>query len=280
MTYNTSIQVFSAADSLLVRRIPITTIDARETTGSSPATIVAARQSKKDSDFVWVATSDGHVYHVNWTQQSRALESFKTTSGTAKAMAVASVTISQIEEDVLVVVESDKPTRMDLVAYHGLTSSTPASKNLVSVKKPGNGLQVIEASEDGRALVGALNDRVILGSLSQVEINKFDDIEYDFYSFDAPDLITTVDMRVHIKNPQGGKKSRQIEPERVVDILLGGARGGIYLYQDAVNRLQSASKSNPERLVMQAQKYHWHRRAVHAVKWSRDGKPPILRALR
>ncbi|KAI9171757.1 U3 small nucleolar RNA-associated protein [Paramyrothecium foliicola] len=275
LTYNTSIQVFSADDSLLVRRIPISTLGASETAGSAPATIVATRQSRQNSDFLWVACSDGRIYHVNWTKQTKALVSFQTSSRTARVMVVASVNISQAEEDVVIVGESDKPNKMDLVAYRSSTGSVLLSKSLASIKKPGNALQVLESTADGRVLVGALNDRIIIGSLMQGEVADFDQIQYDFYSFDAPDLITTLDVRVAESSAQTsghrGKKNRLSALEKTVDIIVGGARGSIYHYQDALSKLQTAGKSSPDRSIIQGQKYHWHRRAVHAVKWSQDG---------
>ena len=67
-----------------------------------------------------------------------------------------------------------------------------------------------------------------------------------------------------------GKKSRQ-EAAPVLDIIVGGARGSIYLYHDALARSQALAKSGSDKEPIQAQNFHWHRRAVHALKWSRDG---------
>lgn len=190
-------------------------------------------------------------------------------------MVVVSAKIGQSQEDIVVVAESDKPNRMDLVAYRGLTGSTPESKAFVTLKKPGNALHILESSDDGQVLVGALNDRLVIGNLSQRNISNFDEIQYDFFSFDAPDLVTAIDLRITEKHAQGNghgsKKNRHAEVEKAVDILVGGARGSIYLYQDALARIQASGKSSPDSPAIQAQKYHWHRKAVHAVKWSRDG---------
>lgn len=271
LTYNTSIQVFSAADSLLVRRIPITTLDTSAPKGSKPANIVATRLAKKDSDFLWVACSDGRICYVNWVTGSESIESFQTASGTANALTIISDNASGNEEDIILVAESDKAQRMDLVAYQGALSSA-APKNMLTLKKPGQGLQLLESTEDGQIVVGALNDRLFLGVASNQHANDLEKLHYEFFSFDTPDLVTTIDVRAYAR-PYSGKKSTAAST-RVVDVIVGSAHGAIYRYHDALSRLQATGKPDSERDNLQAQKYHWHRTAVHAVKWSRDGASP------
>ena len=262
MTYNTSLQIYSAVDSLLVRRIAVSTLDTTATQGSTPATIVATRLSKQDPDFIWVACSDGDIYRLNWTLEKPKLDRFQTASKSAKALVVVPAT-NTIGEAVIVA-ESDKTTRVELVAYDWNLSSKATSKSLVSLKKPGSGLQLLESSANGQVLTGALNDRLFIA------VAMADQFQYDFYSFDTQDLITTIDMRVYKRPGIAAKKSKN-EPENVVDIIVGGARGGIYLYHDAVARCQAAGKTSQNTESIHAQKYHWHRKAVHSVKWSRDG---------
>lgn len=262
LTYNTSLQVYSAVDSLLVRRIAVSTLDTSAPQGSTPATIVATRLSKQDPDFVWVACSDGSIYRLNWTIEKAKLESFQTASKTAKSLVV--VPATNTIGEAAIVAESDKTTRIELVAYDWKPSSKPSSKSLVSLKKPGSGLQLLESSADGQVLTGAINDRLFIA------VAKSEPLQYDFYSFDTQDLITTVDMRVYKRSSAATKKGKN-EPETVVDIIAGGARGGIYLYHDAVARCQAAEKGGQNSESIHAQKYHWHRKAVHSVKWSRDG---------
>lgn len=265
ITYNTSIQVYSTADSLLVRRIPINLIDSEAPKGTKPATIVATKQSKLNANYIWVACSNGTVYQVDWTSASKTHKKFETNSKTAKAL----VTAKTGKTESVIVAESDKSTRMELVAYEWSAQSEPASKTLVTFKKPGTGLQILEASGNAEVLVGAINDRLFLGSLTSQDAKTASELQYDFFSFDAPDLITTVDVRIY-KRSHIHKKSKA-DTGDVVDVLMGGARGGIYLYHDAVARCRSEGETSSNKESLHAQKFHWHRRAVHAVKWSRDG---------
>ncbi|KAF7562977.1 hypothetical protein G7046_g1172 [Stylonectria norvegica] len=269
LTYNTSIQIYSAVDSLLVRRIPISAVDSATSMAKTPATIVATRLSKQNANFVWVACSDGRVFHVDWTS-SKSPECFSTKSNTAKALTVLTTKIGKATKEILLIAESDKPSRIEIVAYEGTVQTTPVSKSLLVMKKPGNGLQLLESSDDSQVLVGAFNDRLFLAAPTKKPVDTLEQLQYDFYTFDTPDLITALDLRVYARLAGTSKKSRS-EPTLVVDVLVGGARGGIYLYHDALARSQAFGKSDSDKDTIQAQKFHWHRRAVHAVKWSRDG---------
>lgn len=265
LTYNTSIQVFSATDSLLVRRIPVGNIDASATQDAAPAPIVATRLSRQDGSYVWVACADGHVYRINWTLESKTPASFRTSSKTARAMSVVALGAKKVAKDVVIVAESEKSTRVQLVAYEWDQASKPKPRTLVSLKRPGNGLQLLESTRDGQYLVGAINDRLFLGAMQQLP-SKSDKLQYEFYSFDTPDLITALDLRSYGRS----SKHARSETNKVVDVIVGGARGGIYLYHDAIARCQT-TESSKQANTIHAQKYHWHRKAVHSVKWSRDG---------
>lgn len=248
----------------MVRRIPVSSVESSASQGSTPAPIVATRLSKQDADFVWVACADGRVYRINWTLESKTLASFQTVSKTARALSIVPFGAKGRKEGVIVA-ESDKSTRIELVAYEWDLSSTPKSSSLVSLKRQGSGLQLLESSKNGQFLVGAINDRLFLAVSKQLP-SKLDQLKYDFFSFDIPDLITTLDLRVYKRS----SKHALSESEKVVDVIVGGARGAIYLYHDAIARCQ-ATGSGKQNESIHAQKYHWHRKAVHSVKWSRDG---------
>ncbi|KMQ81327.1 wd repeat-containing protein 75, partial [Lasius niger] len=118
-------------------------------------------------------------------------------SGTAKAVAVVPVVDREEKRETILVVESNRPDRVEVVAYQGAVKSAPKSKSLLVVKKPGDGLQLLEASADGQVLVGAFHNQLFLGMASKYRANNLDQLQYEFISFDTPDLITTLDMRVY-----------------------------------------------------------------------------------
>ena len=231
------------------------------------------RLSRKSPKHLWVACSDGRVFHVDWTQNHGAKESFQTSSKTAHALAIAALHTPKEGGEVLIVSESDKSNKLDVVAYQPNQKQSVGSKTLLSLKKQGDGLRILETSEDGMYLVGALHERLFLGTVA-ASADNFEQLRYEFYSFDAPDLLTSIDIRAIARPTLIGKKKNTTKSTiPVVDVIAGGARGAIYRYHDALIRLQSLEKeNNGPKEMLQAQNYHWHRKAVHAVKWSRDGE--------
>ncbi|KAG6034359.1 hypothetical protein E4U41_006574 [Claviceps citrina] len=266
LTYNTSLQIYSTADSLLVRRIPITTLDTSSAKGSTPARIVATRLSKNDPLLVWVICSDGHVYCVNWTRSETPQAAFQTASGTAKALIVAPASYAATKE-ILIIAESDKASHMDVIAYNPADGGEAQPKSLLTLKKQGHGLQLLECSDDGQVIVGALQDQLFFGTAAGAAGNH-EDLRYDFISFDSPDLITCIDLRRRQRS--SGSRKVQSASDGAIDVIVGGARGSIYIYRN-VTAAVTPGKHHSVKDGLEAQKHHWHRKAVHAVKWSRDG---------
>lgn len=201
--------------------------------------------------------------------------SFQTSSKTAKALAVVPAAYAENKE-ILLVAESDKSSRMEVVAYQPVHGSVPKSKSILTIKKSGYGLQILETSEDGQVIVGAFQDRLFLGSTSK-SAESLDQVHYEVFSFDAPDLITCIDLRLHPRF--SGSKKGQMGTDMAVDVIVGGARGSIYVYRDAWSHIKAAGKPQFVKDGIQVQKFHWHRKAVHAVKWSRDGTYILYRGL-
>lgn len=265
IAYNTSIQIYSAADSLLVRRIPITTFDSLSPKTETPAVIVSMRLSKSSPEHVWVACSDGRVFYINWTAPLGPLQpSFTTKTQTARAMSIVRTNVKN-HQDAVLILEWDKQHAVNLAAY-AKPKETVLHQNLFNMKKTGFGLQLLETSEDGLHVVGAVNDRLFVGVANVTQFDDFRKLAYEFYSFDTPDTIASIDIRT--KAPSA-KKAKQ-GASTLVDVVVGGARGAIYVYRDVIARLQAAGKAKGED-ALEALKYHWHRKAVHSVKWSRDG---------
>ncbi|RCI13327.1 hypothetical protein L249_0325 [Ophiocordyceps polyrhachis-furcata BCC 54312] len=272
LLYNTSVQVYNASNSLLIRRIPICSLDASAPPGSSPASITAARLSSENREFIWVACSDGAVYHVDWTVGKEISPTFRTASRTAKAMVVVPFA-SEGNGEMIIIAESAKDHCMAVIAYHCQAGSVSGSKTIhtqTSKKraKHESGLHLLEASRDGKVLTGALSDCLFVCVASGAGEGEFSQVQYKAFSFEVPEIITTIDIRMHAETSllQGNDMASNEEQSDAVDIIVGGARGNIYVYGDVVSRAQSAAKDG-----ISVSKLHWHRKAVHSAKWSRDG---------
>lgn len=102
-------------------------------------------------------------------------------------------------------------------------------------------------------------------------IQTLANLEYQFCAFDVPDIVACLDLRPLVKSGSKGKTEIQ-----QLDLVVGTARGPIFHYGDILSKLPREGSKNLKAGVIQPRKYHWHRKAVHSVKFSGDGKSPRL----
>lgn len=266
--------MYSATDSLLLRRIQVNLPQPDSSNDAPAVTIVATRLSKQNPDHIWIALSDGHIYLVDWKKDTTTNNGFQTASKSAKSLVLVPTTFPGAIQEAIVVGEFTKPSLVEIVAYQWDSNSEPTSKTLMSLTKAWGPVHLLEASADGQVLAGSLNERLYFAKMSSQEVQSIEQLEYECFSLDSPDTITAVDLRVFTKRKSG--KRGQSEAGVIVDIILGGARGGIYMYHDSISRFTGGSKSSSGQDEVEVRKYHWHRKAVHALKWSRDGTFTVL----
>ncbi|KAF9875903.1 hypothetical protein CkaCkLH20_06835 [Colletotrichum karsti] len=261
VTYNTSLQIYSVAESLLIRRISLPVVQNTYADRASSPTIVATCLSQTNTDFVWVACSDGRIWRVNWKRGTKVSEEFHTRSETALDMTVATIEGQKSNTEVVYVSETSKQNKGEIVAYSGPDFTQPASEVLFTTKQLNREIHLLRASTDGKIIVGATKEGLIVGTVKSEASNTNLGLESEFFTFDSTDIICSLDIRVTNKKDSAA----------VVDLVAGGARGAIYYYNDVLNKLQNLNVPKSKRDSIQARKYHWHRRAVHSVKWSKDG---------
>lgn len=263
ITYNTSIQVYSTEDSLLVRRIslPITKLDSGAEL-SSPH-IVASALSASAPEFLWVACSDGRIWHLNWATGEGAETPLTIDVKKVLDMTVESVDIRDKQEDVLFILQKLTKSSAQIVAYDLKALRKKTGKPIHTYDE---NPQLLRSAAGGRLIVAAAKETLHIGTLKSKgkTVKAVDDLEYAFHSFGVPDLVTCLDIRPTLQTTKKGGIEIQF-----VDLVIGCARGAIYVYGDLLSKLPgSATKGGP----IQPRKLHWHRRAVHSVKWSEDGK--------
>ena len=228
------------------------------------AHIVATVLSKNSPDFVWVAFSDGRIWYINWTSGSGVDTPFTVAAKKVLDMTVESVELGDSVEDVLLVLQKKSKSSGHIVAYDHAALLTSTGKVLHTYDESP---QLLRSAAGGRVIVAAAKETLHIGLFkAKRKAVSVDDLEYFFHSFGVPDIVTCVDIRPIVQmSKKGGVELRTI------DLVVGCARGTIYLYDDLLSKLPSgpsSSKATP----FNPRKYHWHRRAVHSVKWSEDGK--------
>ncbi|KAM0335344.1 hypothetical protein ACHAQA_000389 [Verticillium albo-atrum] len=267
LTYHTSLQVYSVADSLLVRRIPLPI--AKDNKDGAVASVLTTHLSPVDPDFVWVGCSDGRIWKFNWRQGTKPEDTLMTKSLTALDLCVSSIQINKTAHDVIFVSEKKQKDEGTIVAYCRKGTSHLASQVLFKTPRPDQAIHLLRSTTDGKYVVGAHSEGLVVGTVT----GKDFDLEGDFFNFDTSDIVCTLDLRVTTRQ-QGlsAPKKQTVKPSsEVLDVIIGCARGSIFLYNDIMTKLQSMRGPKPKQKEVQARKFHWHRRAVHSVKWSKDG---------
>jgi len=221
---------------------------------------------------VWIACSDGRIWKVNWRHGSKPEDTLYAKSGNLLDMSVSSIQIHKSTIDVLFVSEQQKKQDCTITAYYRVKNSH-MSTILFRSQQPDQRIHLVRATGDGKFIVGATAEGLVVG-LVQVAQGKAE-LEGEFYSFDTADIVCAVDMRVTVK-PEPITPKKQPKKQQafdVLDLIVGCARGQMFVYNDIINSLHNmrGSKSKSKKEEVQARQFHWHRRAVHSLKWSSDG---------
>ncbi|KAI2471337.1 sporulation protein [Annulohypoxylon bovei var. microspora] len=263
IAYNTSIQVYSTAESLLVRKIPLLQLD-RETIKQQ---VVAICLSPSSPNLVWVASSAGHIWSIDWTNGDGAETASRLKCGLLCDMSVESIKFDTKFRDVPFV-SVEKHGTWQIVACDVRKSMMKQFKVLLSQVEP---ILDLRSVRNGYALVASSERNVLFGMQSSTAIRGVNELDYEFLTLNGSDEITSLDVRVTDRVHLNRKSQVEAGNEPVVEIVIGCARGAVFFYNDLVPQLRWLQSSKGHRSSLQPRKFHWHRKAVHAVKWSRDG---------
>ncbi|KAJ2905878.1 uncharacterized protein MKZ38_003886 [Zalerion maritima] len=256
VTFETALQVYTTQDSHLVRRIPLHTPEHSAPLGY----IVATRLSPANPNIIWVVSSKGWVWMVDWTVGEGSIPKFRTMSGLAHDCAI--ISPPKLTE-ILIVSESNDSGCHSLVAYNGLGGSLEKGapkKKIASFAGKSGPIRMVKITPGSMALAAILGDkRISVGTPTPLEPTSLANIAYTFYALDAPDYVTCLDTR----------SSRNGQTQHM-DLVVGCARGAIFVYKNVLNSLRAIEGSTTGRSPFPI-KHHWHRKAAHSVKWLQDG---------
>lgn len=259
VAYHTSLQVYSVADSLLVRRIALPVVGAN----NGAPYLVAAALSQVTPELVWLASSDGRIWRINWRTGSGAEECLRTGAGLIHDMTLGAITINKKLSDILYVSESTKNNHR-IVAYDASDVAHPTSQVLQDQSGKSS---ILRTTNGGSILTAVSGNTLIVGALQKKSVGGVEDLSYDFYSVNTTDEVSCLSVRLAPKKSSSKKKASQESSDPVLDIAVGGVRGAIYMYSDLLSQLRAKSRKGLEI----PKKQHWHQRAVHSVAWSQDG---------
>lgn len=133
-----------------------------------------------------------------------------------------------------------------------------------------------KVSEGGKYIVASAGQRLMVGITSEPNPPVLRDISYSWREMECSEYITSLDARLNNENagvpdakPSKSASSGSRNP-RPLNIAVGGLKGSIFVYPDLLGKLIRKEKK-PNASAPVAQRLHWHRNGVGAVKWSMDG---------
>lgn len=258
--------MYSTADSLLVRRIQLLTGDIEEAEKSPGVYIVSTALSKVSPNLVWVASSDGRIWCIDWTSGAGADTPFTIPAKKILDMTVDQAQIGKALDDVVLVLEKTSHSGGQIIAYDRKSLASQSGKTLHTCD---DSPQLLRSVDSSSVLVVATKNSLHIGVLKgkNKELKSLGNLEYQFFSFDVEDQITALDIRLPA---QPKKNSNRI----TVDFAVGCARGAILTLPDVLAKFYTGGGvgSTPRKGSLQPRTLHWHSRAVNSVKWSQNGK--------
>lgn len=251
----------------MVRKIalPISQLDGTQ------ETIVAIQLSPSSPNSLWVASSSGRLWQIDWTSGSGTGSAFQLKCDYLSDITVEAITIQgKVQDLVLTSVLAESAWHLWLCDIQHLRLNS--TRELISRER---GIYNLRSLKNGQVVAASSGSDLLVGFLKTKSCASFGQISYDIFVLDSSDEITCLDLRGSDRVHLTERSQTETGDMPVIDVVVGCARGAVYLYSDLLPQLRTlGSKGKPKtrNYTLQPQKYHWHRKAVHAVKWSRDGK--------
>jgi NET1-associated nuclear protein 1 (U3 small nucleolar RNA-associated protein 17) len=188
-------------------------------------------------------------------------------------MTVASMESAGRRRDVVFTTEAKKDGGWRITANELAPPKGPIQTVARTIYTSNTRVQFLKTGKEGAVLVASSGKKVLIGSLRSTDYGTIDKIRYEFRVFESPDDISSLDLRItdRSKSTVSGEKGSKRYP--VVDVAVGDVKGSIFVHNDIVLNIfrpqQSSAGESGIHLI--PRKLHWHRQAVHTVKWSLDG---------
>ncbi|KAF2458054.1 hypothetical protein BDY21DRAFT_285383 [Lineolata rhizophorae] len=254
-----AVHIYSTPSSLRVSSLPM----------SISGTISACAISASDSKILYVGTSSGRIYEWDWTKGATVgfWEIGVPIGGLATASADGSV-------DTVYVLERGESCR---ITAHRLRRGEGASKNEVNViLATRESIHSFVVLGNGEYLVAVSANELHVSRVRNYSAILLREHKANCWTSKSSEGITAMDAR--LRSPPKSSKSKGSQEDPSLDIATGVVSGAIFFYEDILSKMNGlvSRKKEKERRRIQGSLLaprimHWHREAVGAVRWSKDG---------
>jgi NET1-associated nuclear protein 1 (U3 small nucleolar RNA-associated protein 17) len=229
--------------------------------------------SPTNSNILWVASSDGSIFSIDWISGFGADQYWTVSSTGCIHMTVDSMESKGRKRDVVFTTEVRKDGAYRITANELASPDSSIQTAARTIYTSNQRIQFLKSANNGAVLVGASGKRILLGRLRSTDYDTIDKIRYEFRVFESTEIIKSLDIRISDRRDTGLSKKNILKKTPVVDLVVGDIRGMIFVHSDLAGKLFTLSSdgSLASGLSIAPRKLHWHRQAVHTVKWSLDG---------
>ncbi|GAD99622.1 hypothetical protein PVAR5_8344 [Paecilomyces variotii No. 5] len=256
-----AIHIFSTSTSRLYRSLQL----------ESSTKIVGYQLSPTSNEHLYVFTSSGSVRKWDWTS-GKQISWWETSCKTFSAR-ICSIDVDTAVLDALHSLRQRKDGRRELsitILKDGKTNAEPVGSVALETSRS---VKHITLSNQGRVVIVSDGQHIFVGDRKAGALASPESFHYTWRELSLPVTATCFDIRESLPaegSKVGGSKAKPAAPG--VDLVLGDSSGAILIYQDVVNSLsrrENTQETEDRSLVFR--KLHWHRGAVMALRWSRDG---------
>jgi NET1-associated nuclear protein 1 (U3 small nucleolar RNA-associated protein 17) len=167
-----------------------------------------------------------------------------------------------------------------IVNVHALRTKSQASKTeLKRVLKTTSAITSIQVLLQGRYVVVATPESIMVGKRVRVSKTAVQDFEYTWRELKFSKRITTCNSYLRLSEASDKAKKTAKDQRDILDVAVGDEVGVVLLFEDIlagfamIELSQKGSTSSTESAEsLRPKLLHWHRDAVGSVKWSLDGK--------
>jgi NET1-associated nuclear protein 1 (U3 small nucleolar RNA-associated protein 17) len=265
----TTILVYSTSNSLLSRSIKLA-IDPKLRPNTR---IITFCLSPTNPDLLWVACSDGAIYSINWSSGAGADQYWGISSTGCIYMTVASMESAGRRRDVVFTTEARKDGGWRITANELAPPNGPIQTVARTIHSSNQRILFLKTGKEGSVIVATSGKGILLGSLRSADFGTIDKIKYEFRLFESSDAISSLDIRVTDRPKSASLQDKGSKQYPVVDVAIGDVKGSIFVHNDLLQNIfrPQQNYTGESGIQLIPRKLHWHRQAVHSIKWSMDG---------
>ena len=253
--------MYSISTPLLLRKLRVKGSEQISSFAVSPSDVTQLLLSR------W----SGIIEKWDWTNGS--LLDMWDTKTHVRSIATSKPSFKGNDTGLIYTVDRSKGKRWMITAHRLMRGESTSKSDLGTLLKYEEPISSLQVFEEGKVIVATSGQKVLIGSTEDPDKPALKNVSYIWREITCSEWITSIDTRIR----PADNSTKNIRPSKVttsaVDVVVGGLKGAMFIYEDLLGRLiskENSSKSGVED-NMTPRKLHWHRNAVSSVKWSADG---------